>query len=343
MVAGRRHAKARAVLPESFWARLAHQRVRADRAPRSHGLRPSQCPRRGASPRQPGGPRPHGLSAGERDPVHRGVGHGAGPDVGRPHPRGPTLAPTPRAAVTVQYEGDAARCTAAILRAFESYLHEFRDITRRAALRHQGREWQAIQKDARHRLDLHPALVGRAVIELGGACSAPAEHRARWIEAKRAYGERIADRADYELAQTFFNSVTRRLLTTVGVDPAVEFVEEEYDRPRCSPERAIFVTYAPQATTAALVHALLGSRRVAHQPITFDAASIAEIIDRRRRAAWGAQPIEGVDVLEPVFYRNKGAYLIGRIRGGGRLLPLVIALVSDGARVVVDAVLLTED
>ena len=62
--------------------------------------------------------------------------------------------------------------------------------------------------------------------ELGGASTASADHRARWIGAKCAYAELVADRPDYELAQTFFNSVTRRLLTTVGVDPAVEFVEE---------------------------------------------------------------------------------------------------------------------
>jgi isocitrate dehydrogenase kinase/phosphatase len=245
--------------------------------------------------------------------------------------------------VTVPRADDAARCAAAVLRAFETYLGEFRNITRRAGLRHERREWQAIQKDARHRLDLHPALVARAVAELGGAFGAPAGHRDRWVDAKRAYGEQVAERPDYELAQTFFNSVTRRLFTTVGVNPALEFVEQEYDRPRRPAARPIFTSYAPPPTTSALVQSLLGGRRVANQPITFDAARLAEIIDRRREAAWGAQPIEGVDVLEPVFYRNKGAYLIGRIRGGGRLLPLVIALVSDGDRVVVDAVLLTED
>src|SRR5262249_47336256 len=177
----------------------------------------------------------------------------------------------------------------------------------------------------------------------GGAVGGAAVPRAGWGEAKRAYGAGIADRADYELAQTFFNSVTRRLLTTVGVDPAVEFVEEEYDRPRRPATQPSFTSYPPQPTTTALVQSLLGSRRVANQPIAFDAALIAEIIDRRREAVWGPRPIEGVDVLEPFFYRNKGAYLIGRIRGGGRLLPLVIALVSDGARVAVDAVLVTED
>src|SRR5262249_57714891 len=144
-----------------------------------------------------------------------------------------------RGAGSGRQRGDVAGWPASGLRLFEDYLGEFRDIPRRAARRHEQQEWQAIQRDARHRLDLHPALVGRAVTELGGASTASGDHHARWIGAKRAYAELLAHRPDYELAQTFFNSVTRRLLTTVGVDPAVEFVEEEYDRPRRSPERAI--------------------------------------------------------------------------------------------------------
>src|SRR4030095_9456333 len=104
-----------------------------------------------------------------------------------------------------------------------------------------------------------------------------------------------------------------------------------------------FTLNPPKAARAALVTSLLGNRRVSNQPIVFDAAVIADTIERHRADAWGAPPIDGVGLLGPVFYRNKGAYLIGRIRGGGRLLPLVIALVTDGDRVVVDAVLLSED
>ena len=44
-----------------------------------------------------------------------------------------------------------------------------------------------------------------------------------------------------------------------------------------------------------------------------------------------------------MFYRNKGAYLVGRIRGGRRLMPLVIALVNEEGGIVADAVLLTVD
>jgi isocitrate dehydrogenase kinase/phosphatase len=237
----------------------------------------------------------------------------------------------------------ASRGAAVVERAYEAYLREFRDITRRAAERHERREWQGIQQDARDRLDLHGTFVTRAILELREELGPQAASRPAWTEAKRAYVEAVGARADYELAQTFFNSVTRRLFSTVGVDAAVEFADVEYDRPRRPSARPGFTSHPPGESTAALVTRLLGNLRVANQPICFDAAVIADAIDRHRAAAWGGRPIEGVDLLDPVFYRNKGAYLIGRIRGGGRLLPLVIALVTEGARVVIDAVLLSED
>lgn len=245
--------------------------------------------------------------------------------------------------MSVAHSLAASRGSRVIERAYEAYLREFREITRRAARRHERREWQGIQQDARDRLDLHGTFVARAITELRDALGPQAESRPVWSEAKRAYVLAVGDHPDYELAQTFFNSVTRRLFSTVGVDPAVEFVDAEYDRRRPPSPRPAFTAHPAREHTAALVTALLGSLRVANQPITFDAEQIAGVIDAHRAQVWGVQPIEGVDLLDPVFYRNKGAYLIGRIRGGGRLMPLVIALVSESARVVVDAVLLSED
>ena len=237
----------------------------------------------------------------------------------------------------------ATRGAVLVARGYEAYLREFREITQRAALRHERREWHGIQQDARDRLDLHPRFVTSTLAELRDELGMRAATRPVWDEAKQAYVEAMGDRPDYELALTFFNSVTRRLFSTVGVDPAVEFVSAEYDRPRGPAAKPAFTAYPPRESTAALVASLLAGRRVANQPISFDAAVIADAIDRHRAAAWGALAIEGVDLLDAVFYRNKGAYLIGRIRGGGRFLPLVLALVSEADRVAVDAALLSED
>ena len=47
-------------------------------------------------------------------------------------------------------------------------------------------------------------------------------------------------------------------------------------------------------------------------------------------------------MLRPVFFRNKGAYVIGRARKGDRVVPLVLALANEDG-LAVDAVLSTED
>ena len=54
----------------------------------------------------------------------------------------------------------------------------------------------------------------------------------------------------------------------------------------------------------------------------------------------GSGPVE-IDVVRSVFYRNKGAYLVGRVRRGGTVLPLVIPLLRAERGIVVDAVLLS--
>jgi isocitrate dehydrogenase kinase/phosphatase len=60
-------------------------------------------------------------------------------------------------------------------------------------------------------------------------------------------------------------------------------------------------------------------------------------------AAIGAAPRPlSAEVATSVFYRNKGAYLVGRIRSGTLVIPLVLALLHAPQGVVVDAVLLRE-
>lgn len=45
-----------------------------------------------------------------------------------------------------------------------------------------------------------------------------------WTAIKEAYARLINQRKDVELAETFYNSVARCILATVGVEPALEFV-----------------------------------------------------------------------------------------------------------------------
>jgi isocitrate dehydrogenase kinase/phosphatase len=74
-----------------------------------------------------------------------------------------------------------------------------------------------------------------------------------------------------------------------------------------------------------------------------DSALVAERIDSRIRQALGRSgPVE-IDVVRSVFYRNKGAYVVARIRTGADVIPLVLPLLHAERGIVVDAVLMTSD
>jgi len=74
-----------------------------------------------------------------------------------------------------------------------------------------------------------------------------------------------------------------------------------------------------------------------------DAHRVGTAITRALRAEWGDERIDGADVLTSLFYRNKGAYLVGCMRHERRTMPLVLALLTGDAGVVVDAVLTSSD
>lgn len=118
----------------------------------------------------------------------------------------------------------ASDLAALILDHFLTYREEFAVITRRASRRFAVRDWIGGQLDAAERLGLYNRVLGGVVGQVENAAEAGGWDRERWPAVKGAYAELVAEREDIELAETFFNSVARRVLRFVGVDHAIEFV-----------------------------------------------------------------------------------------------------------------------
>ncbi len=98
-------------------------------------------------------------------------------------------------------------------------------------------------------------------------------------------------------------------------------------------------------TSRDALHAILGACGWAapYADLAGDAARGALLVDARlRELGWDERPLT-LDVLRAPFYRNKGAYLVGRIRGMDELVPLVLPLVHGPDGIALDAVLLTAD
>ncbi|MHB1046661.1 MAG: bifunctional isocitrate dehydrogenase kinase/phosphatase [Thermoanaerobaculia bacterium] len=228
---------------------------------------------------------------------------------------------------------------------FERYRSGFRRITRRSARHFEAADWHGVQHDMAERLALYTNVVRRVVGSLAEVFGAERRSPELWSAMKREYSWLMRGHGDLELAETFFNSVTRKVFATVGVDPKREFVHLGSDTGLPPPGAVPVRTYPGALSTGTVVGEVLDdySFAVPWEDPARDARRVAAEVDRAVAGAWGEPGFDFVELLEPVFYRGKGAYVVGRVVRAERSLPLVLALANPGGRVVVDAVLLDED
>src|SRR5512133_662672 len=130
-----------------------------------------------------------------------------------------------------------------IFAGFETYRGRFGEITCRAQSRFESRAWFAMRDDAAERLDLYREVVDRTLDELRALLGARIGHKLVWASMKAVYSGLIAHCHQWELAETFFNSITRRIFTTVGVDSEIEFVDSDFDGPPTPTQAPIVRVY----------------------------------------------------------------------------------------------------
>jgi isocitrate dehydrogenase kinase/phosphatase len=228
--------------------------------------------------------------------------------------------------------------------AYSGFETRFRIVTRRARIRFPERDWRGMAADARERLDLYE----RAATGAARAVSSLLGERVRepmvWAAMKAVYSGLIQDRDDWELAETFFNSVTRRVFSTVGVDPRLEFVDTDFDTPPSEATVPLHRSYPSMAldelVLRILVDASLGPE---FSDLDGDSRRAAEMIEIHLRGIGALRVVDRTEVIGSVFYRGKGAYVIGRMYSGSHVVPLVLALLHPSDGISLDAVLLTEN
>jgi isocitrate dehydrogenase kinase/phosphatase len=235
----------------------------------------------------------------------------------------------------------AVRTSHAIAEQQREHRRRFDSITRRAVGRFETRDWRSLRRDSVERIDLYEEAVTTAVEDILSLLGTRVRDKAMWTLTRAEYRKLIASSPDLEIAETFFNSVTRRIFHTEGVDPAIEFLESEPIR--SVPWVAGWIRrYEVPASTEDLVSDIIRDCRfhAGWRHLRADGALAAAAIDRALADRGMHGPPERVDVVDPVFYRGPGAYIVGRMRVGGETIPFVLAIRHHRSGLYIGAVLL---
>ena len=238
------------------------------------------------------------------------------------------------------YTDLAADLAAQIAEHFRLYNEEFGRITRRAARNFLAEDWHTAQADAVARIELYEIRVARCVAAVGGQLKVRRTDVPLWIDIKRLFDTLVARRPDSDFYHTFFNSVTRDLFGTVGVNKDVEFCATTAGRASGSvPIRVYRVGGSLSAAVGEILadlpfHGAIGDPEAAVHRIS---AEIGRYFATGRHS--GAP--ESIELIEPVFYRGMQAFAVGRVIGDGVITPLVLAFTILQRKVQIDAVMLS--
>ncbi len=233
----------------------------------------------------------------------------------------------------------AARCAETAQQALLDYQTRFNAITERARERFLAGDWAGSFHDAAERLHCYNEVLDRLTSRIRELMDVRLPEHTIWMGIKAVYSSLIARSPAWEIAETFFNSLTRRVFATAGVDQAIEFVDTDFDAPPASGATSVAKTYRGGTLTELLCEALTdGFDATCWENLRDTAKLAAARIEAAHRAKKGQPELE---IISSIFYRGRGAYLVGRVlRDGETPLPIALCLCHESERgIVLDALL----
>jgi len=239
----------------------------------------------------------------------------------------------------------------AMMGGFNRHYQLFRTESARAKHRFETADWADQQRAQRDRIEFYDLRVRECVLRLEREFKAGEQPMDIWHQVKLHYIGLLVDHHQPELAETFFNSVTTKILHRsyfqndfIFIRPAVstEYIENEESEVR--PTYRAYYPLSSSMQTVLLKMVLDFELHREFDDLPRDIGLVAGAVSR----LLGSSKLHAnfqIQVLSSLFYRNKGAYIIGKLINGFTEVPfaLPILYVQGDSKLVIDAVLHGED
>ena len=245
---------------------------------------------------------------------------------------------------------DAFAIARAIVDGFDRHYRLFSAVARGAKARFEKADWQGQLDAQRERIAFYDLRVDEAVERLHREFKASELSRDSWHQVKLHTIGLLIEHHQPELAETFFNSVITKILHRrdflndfIFVRPALSTDYLENDEPGATPTyRAYYPTRETLHETCMRVVTNF-QLEVEFEDLARDVADVVRALLRELKGARLRANFQ-VQVLSSLFYRNKGAYVVGKIVNGFSELPLALPILhGDDGLLAIDAVLIGEE
>lgn len=241
----------------------------------------------------------------------------------------------------------ARRIAKTILNGFDAYFADFQNFTLGAKARFETRAWAGVHQANKERIDLYKTKVNQVVQLVHSVTSKDTSQLQLWREARDTYAQLVANHSNYEIAETFFNSVFCSQFKHAHIHDSNIFVKPSRP-PEDKPLRdySIYISYSGQDGLECMFEDILRDYAFSSpwEDRERDIQSICRALRERPLKDLADESEVRVDMLESVFYRNKAAYLVGRLMVGGEVIPLILPCLNrERGGIFVDTVIYQQD
>ncbi|EJH5037837.1 bifunctional isocitrate dehydrogenase kinase/phosphatase [Escherichia coli O145:H28] len=230
-----------------------------------------------------------------------------------------------------------------ILQGFDAQYGRFLEVTSGAQQRFEQADWHAAQQAMKNRIHLYDHHVGLVVEQLRCITNGQSTDAAFLLRVKEHYTRLLPDYPRFEIAESFFNSVYCRL----------------FDHRSLTPERLFIFSSQPERRFRTIPHPLakdfypdhgwesLLMRVISDLPLRLrwqNKSRDIHYIIRHLTETLGTENLSEshLQVANELFYRNKAAWLVGKLITPSGTLPFLLPIhQTDDGELFIDTCLTT--
>ncbi|EFH8996418.1 bifunctional isocitrate dehydrogenase kinase/phosphatase [Escherichia coli] len=230
-----------------------------------------------------------------------------------------------------------------ILQGFDAQYGRFLEVTSGAQQRFEQADWHAVQQAMKNRIHLYDHHVGLVVEQLHCITNGQSTDAAFLLRVKEHYTRLLPDYPRFEIAESFFNSVYCRLFDHRSLTPERLFIFSS------QPERRFRTIPRPLAKDFHPDHGWesLLMRVISDLPLRLrwqNKSRDIHYIIRHLTETLGTDNLaeSHLQVANELFYRNKAAWLVGKLITPSGTLPFLLPIhQTDDGELFIDTCLTT--
>ena len=214
-----------------------------------------------------------------------------------------------------------------ILQGFDAQYGRFLEVTSGAQQRFEQADWHAVQQAMKNRIHLYDHHVGLVVEQLRCITNGQSTDAAFLLRVKEHYTRLLPDYPRFEIAESFFNSVYCRLFDHRSLTPERLFIFSS------QPERRFRTIPRPLAKDFHPDHGWesLLMRVISDLPLRLrwqNKSRDIHYIIRHLTETLGTDNLaeSHLQVANELFYRNKAAWLVGKLITPSGTLPFLLPI-----------------